>query len=78
MLKTKLNPDMNGREITPSIMLVAIKDIPLTITVDPVTGEDTWHPPKNAGEVFEFPKKNGRVLIKRRLAKEFDDLVPTS
>lgn len=71
MLRTEVS-DVDGRASTANIMLMALKNIPLTITVDPVTEEDTWHPPKKQGELFKYPKRNGKVLIKRGLAQEID------
>ena len=55
-----------------TIRIVAVKDIPLVITVDPVTGDDTWHPPKKVGDEFNFPEKNAMVLIRRGLASELN------
>jgi len=69
MLKTESLSRLEQEE-SRKIRLVALKKIQGIITVDPITDEDTWHRPKKVGDIFDFPEKNARVLIKRRLAEE--------
>ena len=65
MSKIKIIPDVEIREDDTRIRLVAMRKIPLIITSDL-----EWHHPKRRGEEFDFPEKEGMILIKRGLAEE--------
>lgn len=68
MSKTRKSLQVNDDFLQDSLRLVAIRNIPLVITIDPITDKTIFHRPKRCGEVFDFPKKHALALIKRKVA----------